>query len=356
MAESVGFLSLQPWPEAAILAAMASKRSGERSPSRRVVVLVFPDFQILDAFGPIEVLNVASRLAAAGRSRRAGYRIEVVAPKAGPVPSSNGIAIVAEHGIAEVRGDIDTLIVAGGLGTRTYVKDSDVVAWVRRAAARSRRVTSVCTGALLLAEAGVLDGKRATTHWAFAEELASRYPKVHVDAEPIYLKEGRVYTSAGVTSGMDLALALVEEDLGREIALAAARWLVLFLKRPGGQAQFSAQLSAQTAAREPIRDLQWWILEHLDEDLSVEALAARAGMSPRNFARVFTREVGATPARYVERARVEAARRRLEESSAGIEEVADACGFGTTETMRRAFLRNVRVPPADYRNRFRTVH
>jgi transcriptional regulator GlxA family with amidase domain len=335
---------------------MSPRRTADKAAPRRVVVLVFPGFQILDAVGPVEVFNAATRLAAAGRARRPGYRIEVVAPKAGAVASSNGLAVVAEHGIGEVRGDIDTLVIAGGLGTRTYVTDRDVIGWVRRTATRSRRVTSVCTGALLLAEAGLLDGKRVATHWAFADELASRYPKIRVEADPIYLKEGRVYTSAGVTSGMDLALALVEEDLGREIALATARWLVLFLKRPGGQAQFSAQLSAQTAAREPLRDLQWWILEHLDEDLSVEALAVRAGMSPRNFARVFTREVGTTPARYVERARVEAARRRLEESSAGIEEVAGACGFGTAETMRRAFLRNVRVPPADYRNRFRTVH
>jgi transcriptional regulator GlxA family with amidase domain len=356
MAEFVGSLSLQPSAKAAILAAMSGKRATDTALPRRVVVLVFPGFQILDAVGPIEVLNAATRLAAAGHSGRPGYRIEVVGPQPGPVTSSNRLAVVVEHGLAEVRGDIDTLIIAGGLGTRRCVQDADVIAWVRRAAARSRRVTSVCTGALLLAEAGLLDGKRATTHWAFAEELAGRYPKVHVDADPIYLKEGRFYTSAGVTSGMDLALALVEEDLGREIALATARWLVLFLKRPGGQAQFSAQLSAQTAAREPIRDLQWWILEHLDEDLSVEALAARAGMSPRNFARVFTREVGATPARYVERIRVDAARRQLEESSASIDQVADICGFGTAETMRRAFLRNVRVPPADYRNRFRTVH
>lgn len=335
---------------------MPSRRSADKAAPRRVVVLVFPGFQILDAVGPVEVFNAATRLATAGRSRRPAYRVEVVAPQAGPVASSNGLAVVAEHGIAELRGDIDTLVVAGGFGTRTYVEDRDVIAWVRRAATRSRRVTSVCTGALLLAEAGLLDGKQVATHWAFAAELASRYPKVRVDADPIYVKDGRIYTSAGVTSGMDLALALVEEDLGREIALAAARWLVLFLKRPGGQAQFSAQLSAQTAAREPIRDLQWWILEHLDEDLSVEALASRAAMSPRNFARVFTREVGMTPARYVERARVEAARRRLEESTAGIDDVAGTCGFGTAETMRRAFLRNVRVAPAEYRNRFRTVH
>lgn len=320
-----------------------------------MVALVFPQFQMLDAMGPVEVFTAATRLAVTGGSRRPGYRVEIVAPKAGPVASSNGLAVVAEHGIGEVRGDLDTLIVAGGFGTRACAEDRDVISWVRRTAARSRRVASVCTGALLLAEAGLLDGKRATTHWAFAAELASRYPKIDVEADPIYLRDGRFYTSAGVTSGMDLALALVEEDLGREIALAAARWLVMFLKRPGGQAQFSTQLAAQAAAREPLRDLQWWVLEHLDEDLSVDALAARAGMSPRNFARTFAREVGITPARYVERARVEAARRRLEESGAGIEDIADACGFGTAETMRRAFLRNVRVPPADYRDRFRTV-
>jgi transcriptional regulator GlxA family with amidase domain len=335
---------------------MSAKRAADASAPRRVVVLVFPGFQILDAVGPIEVLNAATRLAAEGHSRRPGYRIELVAPQAGQVASSNGLAVMAEHAMADVRGAIDTLVIAGGFGTRAYARDAAVIAWVRRVAARSRRVTSVCTGALLLAEAGLLDGKRATTHWAFARELASLYPKVRVEADSIYLKEGRVYTSAGVTSGMDLALSLVEEDLGRGIALAAARWLVLFLKRPGGQAQFSAELSAQAAAREPIRDLQWWILDHLDEDLSVEALASRAGMSPRNFARVFSREVGATPARYVERVRIEAARRRLEESSASIDEVADACGFGTGETMRRAFLRNVRVAPSHYRNRFRTVH
>lgn len=320
-----------------------------------MVVLVFPDFQMLDAMGPVEVFTAATRLAAAGRSRRSGYRTEIVATKAGPVMSSNGVAVIAEHGIGDLRGDIDTLVIAGGFGTRACVEDRDLIDWVRRTAARSRRVASVCTGALLLAEAGLLDGKRAATHWAFAAELASRYPKIDVEADPIYLRDGRVYTSAGVTSGMDLALALVEEDLGREIALAAARWLVMFLKRPGGQAQFSAQLSVQAATREPIRDLQWWVLDHLDADLSVDALAARAGMSPRNFARAFAREVGVTPARYVERARVEAARRRLEESTAGIEDVADSCGFGTAETMRRAFVRNVRVPPADYRNRFRTA-
>ena len=336
---------------------MASRKPTSGSEPRRVVVVVFPEFQMLDAVGPIEVFDAATRLLEASkRARGRGYRVEVAAPRAGAVASSNGLPVLVEHSLASLRGDIDTLVVAGGFGTRKLVEDVKTVAGIRRVAARSRRVTSVCTGALLLAETGLLDGKRAVTHWAFTDELARRYPRIRVEADPIYVKEGRVYTSAGVTSGMDLALALVEEDHGREIALAVARWLVLFLKRPGGQSQFSVQLSQQTASREPIRDLQWWILDHLDDDLSVEALAERVAMSPRNFARVFTREIGVTPARYVEIARVEAARRRLEESSSSVEEIADRCGFGTAETMRRAFLRNVRVPPADYRDRFRTVH
>jgi transcriptional regulator GlxA family with amidase domain len=220
-------------------------------------------------------------------------------------------------------------------------------------APRVRRLASVCTGAFLLAEAGLLDGRRATTHWSACAALARRYPRVRVDPDPIFVRDGAVVTSAGVTSGMDLALALVEEDHGREVALGVARWLVLFLKRPGGQAQFSAQLSSQLASRQPIQELQAWIVENVHRDLSVAVLAARAGMSPRNFARVFTREVGATPALFVETARVEAARRRLEEDGGrGIEAVAAECGFGSAETLRRAFLRRLRVNPADYRARF----
>src|SRR5262249_19526249 len=193
---------------------------------------------------------------------------------------------------------------------------------------------------------------RATRQWSVGDELAARYPRVRVEADPIDVRDGRVYTSAGVTAGMDLALALVEEDHGREAALAVARELVLFLRRPGGQSQFSAQLAAQAAEREPLRDLQGWIADHLEEDLSVPALAARAAMSPRNFARVFHREIGVTPARYVEALRVEAARRRLEESTNGVDAVASRAGFGSAETMRRAFARRLRVAPSAYRSRF----
>jgi transcriptional regulator GlxA family with amidase domain len=325
-----------------------------------MVMLAFPEVQILDVVGPLEVFHIATQvLEQTGRSRAQGgdpgYRTELVAPAAGALQTSGGIQIVAQRDMRSLRGEIDTLMVAGGPGTRTVVDDARVIDWIRRTAPRARRVASVCTGTLLLAEAGLTAGKRVTTHWGFAQELARRYPETTVDPDPVYVRDGNLYSSAGVTSGMDLALALVEEDLGRDLALLVARWIVLFLKRPGGQSQFSTQLASQIADREPIRDLQAWIVEHLDEDLSVERLAKRTAMSPRNFARVFTREVGMTPARFVERQRVEAARRKLEESRAGVEQVAAECGFGTAETMRRAFLRNVRVAPADYRSRFQTA-
>jgi transcriptional regulator GlxA family with amidase domain len=326
---------------------------------RRVVMLAFPDVQILDIVGPLEVFHIATQvLERTGRSHAsggAGYRTELVAAAAGPVRTSGGIEIVAQRDLRSVRGDIDTLIVPGGQGTRTAVSDAKLPGWIRRTAPRARRVASVCTGTLLLAEAGLTSGKRVTTHWAFADELARRYPETTVDPDPVYTRDGNLYSSAGVTAGMDLAIALVEEDFGRDVALLVARWIVMFIKRPGGQSQFSTQLASQVADREPIRDLQAWILEHLDEDLSVERLAERTAMSPRNFARVFTREVGVTPARFVEKARVEAARRKLEESRASVDEVAADCGFGTAETMRRAFLRNVRVPPAHYRSRFQAA-
>jgi len=256
-----------------------------------------------------------------------------------------------------VRGDLDTLLIAGGMGTQAAMRDEVLLAALRRLAPRVRRIGSVCSGAFLLAEAGLLDGRRATTHWEWCEALAARFPRVQVDRDPIFVRDGNVYTSAGVTAGMDLALALVEEDHGRALALEVARQMVLFLRRPGGQSQFSAALAAQAADREPLRDLQAWIAEDPGRDCSVPALARRVAMSPRNFARVFAREVGATPGQFVERVRVEAARRRLEESADGVDNIAFRCGFGTAETMRRAFLRTLRVPPSAYRSRFRaTVH
>ena len=323
---------------------------------RRVVLLAYPDAQILDVTGPLEVFARAERwLHETGRSAARAYGIELVARRRGPLRMSSGLELVAQRSLTECRGPIDTFLVAGGIGCFAALRDRVLVAWIRRAAARSRRVASVCTGAFLLAEAGLLDGRRATTHWGACAALAERYPRIEVDPDPIFVRHGRFYTSAGVTAGMDLALALLEEDHGREVALSVARELVMYLKRPGGQSQFSAQLRLQSADREPLRELQAWIADHLDADLSVPALARRVAMSPRHFARVFTDQVRATPARVVERVRVEAARRRLEETQDGVESVAAACGFGSAEVMRRAFLRTLRVSPATYRSRFRAA-
>jgi transcriptional regulator GlxA family with amidase domain len=316
---------------------------------RRVVILGFPGLQTLDVTGPAEVFRTATRLV-----RSPGYEVELVAADPGPLETST-IAIHPDRTLAECRGPIDTLIVAGGTGVLRAEHDERLIEWLSGAARRSRRVASVCTGAFLLARAGLLEGRRATTHWAGCEELARRYPAVAVEPDPIFVRDGDVITAAGVTAGMDLALALVEEDLGRGPALETARWLVLFLKRPGGQAQFSAQLAAQMADREPLRELQEWIPDNLDGDLSVPALASRACMSRRNFARAFRRETGMTPAAYVEAARVERARMALESGELPVETIARQAGFGTVETMRRAFRRRLGVSPVDYRNRFRRL-
>jgi transcriptional regulator GlxA family with amidase domain len=311
-------------------------------------MIAFPGAQALDVVGPLEVFSMATQ---AVETRERGYRIEVVASARGPLSLSSGLRVVADRGIGELRGAIDTLCVAGG-DVREALRDRRLVSFLARQAPRARRLASVCTGAFLLAEAGLLCGRRATSHWASCGLLARRYPDVRVEPDRIYVRDGSVYTSAGVTAGIDLALALVEEDLGRDVALAVARRLVVFLKRPGGQSQFSAQLAAQLAERPVLRELQLHIQEHPEGGHSVESLARSAGMSPRNFARVFTRELGVTPARYVERVRVEAARRRLEEGEGGVEQVAAGCGFGSSETMRRAFLRTLRVSPSEYRRRF----
>jgi transcriptional regulator GlxA family with amidase domain len=293
------------------------------------------------------VFSIASRLG------HGDYEIVLVARDEAPITASSGLSLVPHGRFGGVRGPIDTLVVPGGLGTRDALADERFVSWLGRAAARSRRVTSVCTGAFLLAEAGLLDGRRATTHWNSCAALRRRYPAIAVEEDRIFVRDGEVWTSAGVTAGMDLALALVEEDAGREAALEVARQLVLFVSRPGGQAQFSAQLSTELAEREPLRDLQAWIADHPDADLSVEALALRAHMSPRNFARAFKKEVGMTPGAYVERARVERAQQMLQTASVPVALVARRCGFGTAGTMRRAFQRRTGVTPAEYRTRFR---
>ena len=314
---------------------------------RRVVIVALPEVQPLDVAGPAEVLASAASVAGGDD---AAYTIEVVAPGGAPIPTDSGYAIAPAGALEAVHGPIDTLLVAGGAGARDA--SPETVARVRRLAARADRVASVCTGAYVLAAAGLLDGRRATTHWSWCDDLQSRHPAVTVERDPIFVVDGPVRTSAGVTAGMDLALALVEEDLGPRVALEVARWLVVFVKRPGGQAQFSVQLAGQSAERSPLRELQAWIADHIDADLSVPALAARACMSERDFARAFKAETGMTPAVYVESLRVERARLALESGAAPIDAVAARCGFGTAETLRRAFARRLGVSPAAYRNRF----
>jgi transcriptional regulator GlxA family with amidase domain len=314
---------------------------------KRIVIVAFDDVQALDVTGPSEVFSLADRARGGG-----AYSIELVSEAAG-VRTSSGLTL-EPHGRLDNR-EIDTLVVPGGKGTRTAAQDEKLIAWIRSAAKRSRRVTSVCTGAFLLARAGLLDGRRATTHWAACKALQRQHPAIEVDPDPIFVRDGNVYTSAGVTAGIDLALALVEEDLGPQAALAVARSLVLFVRRPGGQAQFSAGLRTQTASHARIRELQQWIAGNLTDDLSVPALAARAHMSERNFARVFSREIGETPAAYVEALRIERARLLLETTEHQVEQIAAESGFGTVETLRRSFARRLHASPSDYRRRFGNV-
>ncbi|MFB7599607.1 GlxA family transcriptional regulator [Streptomyces sp. NPDC056160] len=311
---------------------------------RTVLVVLFDGVQSLDVTGPVEVF------AGAEKHTPGTYRIRTASLDGGPVRTSSGLALVPDTALADAPAP-HTLLVPGGEGTRRG--DPRLVEWVRGHGPRAPRLVSVCTGAILLAEAGLLDGRRATTHWAYCAKLARDHPAVRVDADPIFVRDGHVVTSAGVTAGIDLALALVEEDLGRDAALAVARHLVVFLRRPGNQAQFSAQLTAQTAHRDPLRDVQQWITEHPAGDLGVEALAARAALSPRHFARAFQAETGTTPGRYVDRVRLEHARRLLEDTADGIAGISRASGYGTPEAMRRAFLRTLGTSPAEYRRRFR---
>jgi transcriptional regulator GlxA family with amidase domain len=321
------------------------------SPARPIHILAFPNVQLLDVTGPLQVFASAN-VHAAENGLPAPYSPRVIARENGSVESSAGLGL---HTHPLPVSASDTLIIAGGWGVHTALQDKDLLHWVRQQASNARRLASVCTGAFLLAEAGLLDGHRVVTHWDSCEDLARRYPALAVDPEPIFINEGSLWTSAGVTAGIDLALALVEADLGRNAALAVARQLVVFLKRPGGQSQFSTALSMQHATHSQdsrFGELHAWILDNLAADLSVASLAAQVGMSERSFVRHYRAHTGNTPARAIEQLRVEAARRLLGDSALPIKRIADRCGFGTEETLRRSFLRAVAVTPQAYRERF----
>jgi transcriptional regulator GlxA family with amidase domain len=310
-----------------------------------------PCAEVMEIGGTLDVFFAANLLLEEAGGYDPGYAIEVVSPVT-TIRSWPGLSIRAERSYRGVRGPIDTLIITGTDTPDDALQDADLIGWLAQTAPRTRRLVGLCTGTFALAAAGLLDGRRATSHWLFCDDLTRRFPRIQVQRDPIYVRDGAIYTGVGASAGLDLTLALVEADVGRRIALGVAKRAVFFLKRPGGQAQFSVQLSAQLAEREPLRELQAWIADHPDADLSVDALARRAAMSPRNFCRVFGRQVGMTPGRFVERVRVEAARRLLEDSARGVPQVAAACGFGSAETMRIAFRRALGVSPKTYRSRF----
>lgn len=316
---------------------------------RRVIVVVVPPVDELDLVGPLQVFSSVNRLAG-----KVMYSIELVtSAKRLEVEGEGGLlTFLAKSHFQNVKGRVDSVLLVCGVGTRT-IRDPTLLAWLRKTAASVRRLGAVCVGSFLLAEAGLLNGKKATAHWKFGCEMARRYPRVSVESDPLWVKDGNLYTCAGISAGIDLALAWVEEDCGSALAHEAARELVLYLRRPGGQKQLSVSLTSQASEMKAIQELQVWIAENLPKKLSVQVLADRASMSVRNFERVFTREVGKTPSQYVLQARVEAVRRQLERTDGGLKQIAAACGFGSADAMRRSFARFVGVTPNQYRSRTR---
>ncbi|WP_051383583.1 GlxA family transcriptional regulator [Bradyrhizobium sp. WSM3983] len=315
----------------------------------RIALLAPPGVQSLDIVGPAEVFGEAARRL----GDPSAYTVQVIAGSAEPVLGTGGLRFLADRHIFQADEPIDTLLVGGDPTFETI--DPATVQWLRRRSSTVRRLGSVCTGVFLLAAAGLLEGKRVTTHWECAARLRAQYPTLNIDSNQIFIRDGNLFTTAGVTAGMDLALALVEEDYGRDLALIVARYMVMFLKRPGGQSQFSAHLAAQMSGKTKIQQVQQYVLDNLAAPLAVDSLAERAGMSVRNFTRVFRREMNMTPTEFVDAARLDAARLLLEDSGKSLQQIALRCGFGNADGMRRAFVRNLGVGPGEYRLRFRSA-
>lgn len=322
----------------------------------RVVIAAFPPTQLLDVGGPLDVFSVANEISVA-QGVAPPYEIVLAAPQAGMVMSSSGVALQASHSLYGRGLRADTLLLAGGSGARDAVQDQRLVAQLRRLCQRTARVGSICTGAFALAATGLLDGGRATTHWAHFDEFGARFPRVRIDRDALFVCEGKYHSAAGISAGIDYTLALVERDHGRALALAVARQLVVFLRRPGGQSQFSAELAAETLAPDPRRfaDLTRWMAANLRADLSVDALAARSAMSARNFARRFGEAMHVAPGRYVQNLRIDAARRLLTGTSWSMARVAQRCGFASDESMRQCFQRHLDIAPSEFRARFRSA-
>lgn len=319
-------------------------------PIREIALILWPDFQMLDVVGPLEAFTMANRFAGPF------YRTRLLSAAGANVMSSSGYSLGPAQAIDAVDpARFDTVIVPGGRGVHDMRRDADLMNWLRATCSKTRRMCSVCSGAFLLAEAGLLSGRRAVTHWESVPRLTREFPDIRVEPDSLYCQDEHIWTAAGVTSGMDMALALIEQDLGRSVSLATARELVLYLKRPGGQSQFSAELLAQEQGGSAFDSLMGWLFNHLDTPIDVETMAERAAMSRRSFQRRFSETFGMPPAKFLERARVDAARRDLEDGARGLERVAAARGFGDAERMRRSFQRVLGLSPAEYRDRFRTA-
>ncbi len=330
-----------------------TKQQVENSPVRSIAIAAYPGVEVIDIVGPMEVFTFANViLQAEGLATQPVYRIEVLAKDEKPITTLSGLQIVPTTIYGKAFDTLDTLIVPGGVAPELAVNDAELIEWICTCSNKVRRLVSVCTGAFMLAKGGLLDGRRATTHWGWSDQFMQEYPLVQLEPDRIFVCDGPVWSSGGVTSGIDLALAMLEEDWGHKLALHVARYLVVFLKRPGGQSQFSAYLKTDAANRRDFRELKAWIMENPNADLRVETLAERVDMSPRNFARTFLLETGTTPAKFVEMVRTDLARHYLESTKKQVNEVAQKAGFKDSETMRRTFVRHVGINPVEYRARF----
>lgn len=335
---------------------MAYSRTTPLLQHRRIAMVVYPDCEIVDVTGPMDVFcfaNYALRLAGRIAETDSVYSLSLIAEQAGPVRTASGMRLYADLAYEDVPDGIDTLMVTGAPFTVDSWRDEKLKRWLPSMAPRVRRMVSICTGAFVLAECGLLNHRKATTHWLFCEQMASQYRDVQILPDKIFVRDGNIYTSGGVTAGIDLALSLVEEDWGWEVAAGVARGMLIFMRRPGGQSQFSSYVFNEAKTRKDFRELQAWIVSHPEEDLGVERLAERMAMSPRNFSRVFCQEIGLTPAKFVERVRLEAARNMMLRSDHPMESIASQCGFNNSEQMRRSFQRFLNVTPQEYRSNFK---
>ncbi|MEQ1546965.1 GlxA family transcriptional regulator [Methyloglobulus sp.] len=323
---------------------------------RHIAMLTYPDCMLIDVCGPMDVFNFANHaLRQMGRvsPSETSYTLTIVAEKSGPVKTSSGICIIADKGYEELDKGVDTLLVTGSASVEAAVQDTKMRNWLIHMMPKVRRMGSICSGALVLAESGLLNGRKATTHWMYCDEMAKQYSNIRVEPDKIFVRDGNMHTSGGVTAGIDLTLSLIEDDWGWEVAAGVARAMLIFMRRPGGQSQFSSYVFNEAKTRKDFRDLQAWIVSNPQADLGVEQLAERMAMSPRNFSRLFCQEIGVTPAKFVEGIRLEAARNMMLQTDLPMESVAANCGFSNAEQMRRTFQRLLKTTPQEHRSYFK---